>query len=81
MKRIVWIALILAVLTGSSGNPSAQSRRPDFSGSWRLVSSPGVSGGAPSTLTIAQNDATLNVTVGEQNLTYNLDGSDAQALR
>jgi hypothetical protein len=84
MKRAVWLAVLLVVLTGSARNPAAQARRPDFSGSWRLVASPGSvgpsTGGSSPTLLIVQNDTTLTVTAGEQTRAYNLDGSDAQNL-
>ena len=77
MKRISWLALVLAALAGSDSRPAAQSRRPDFSGSWKLASASG-SGGSPSRLTIVQNDTTLTVTAGEQVRTYNLDGADTE---
>lgn len=73
--------LVLAVVVASLSTPSAAQTRPDFSGTW-IVVTPGDSTGQHET--IVQTPATLSFRhpseAGHHDRTYNLDGTATKSV-
>jgi hypothetical protein len=83
MKKTLFLAVVGVAIALSAAGPSAQAvptGRPNFSGTWTLVSgTSAVPGPLGAQGAIAQDQATLTFTTGNHSLRYRLDGSESRS--
>jgi hypothetical protein len=82
-RNLLLLAVGFALVGLGATNPSAQSRpiaRPDFTGKWTSVATPGVIADAPlfAEGVITQDASSITFASGDRSLTYRLDAPESK---